>query len=124
MRNALLLAALLVATSSSIAQAVPRLPVHDFRVLLVSAIDSPAGQAHGILIGPMAQALSTRMKATSPILIDVDTERRFKQEGCSRLKVRFSQEGVLLPGAGAPRTQTLDIGLNYCRDGMPPKSLS
>jgi hypothetical protein len=31
---------------------------------------------------------------------------------------------VLLPGAKAPRKQTIEFGLNYCLDGMPPKSLS
>jgi len=29
----------------------------------------------------------------------------------------------LLPGATAPRKQTIDFGINYCLDGLPPKSL-
>lgn len=118
-----ILALTLLCTAAS-AQDVQRLPVENFRVLLANAIDSPTGAAHGILIGPMAEALTTRMKATSPILIDVSTLRQYKQPGCSRLNVRFSQEGVTLPGAAAPRNQTFDLGLNYCRDGQPPKSLS
>lgn len=101
-----------------------RLPVEDFRPLLVKAIESSDGTAFGILIGPMAEALTTKMKATSPILIDVTTLRRYKQAGCSRLNVRFSQDGVVLPGADKPRNQTFDLGLNYCRDGQPPKSLA
>lgn len=101
-----------------------RLPVEDFRPLLVKAIESSEGTAFGILIGPMAEALTTKMKATSPILIDVTTLRRYKQVGCSRLNVRFSQDGVVLPGTDKPRNQTLDVGLNYCRDGRPPKSLA
>jgi putative transposase len=101
-----------------------RLPVENFRVLLANAIDSQSGAAHGILIGPMAEALTTRMKATSPILIDVTTVHRYKQAGCSRLNVRFSQEGVILPGTQKPQKQTFDLGLNYCRDGQPPKSLA
>ena len=37
------------------------------------------------------------------------------------------QDGVQLPnyGAGgvqAPRRQTIDFGINYCRDGQPPRS--
>jgi len=113
-----------MATASAAADQVQRLPVEDFRVLLVSAIDAPGGTAHGILIGSMAEALTAKMKATSPILIDVSTERRYQQSGCSRLNVRFSQDGVVLPGTTVPRKQTFDLGLNYCRDGMPPKSLS
>ena len=106
------------------AQAAERTPVADARQLMIAAIDSPTGIAHGILVGDIADAITRRFKATSPIYIDVSTERRYTQTGCSRLKVVFWQEGVLLPGAPAPRKQTIEIGINYCRDGLPPKSLS
>ncbi len=105
------------------AQATERTPVADARPLMIAAIDSPAGVAHGVLAGDMADAITRRFKATSPIYIDVSTERRYAQSGCSRLKVVFWQEGVLLPGAPAPRKQTIEMGINYCRDGLPPKSL-
>ena len=101
-----------------------RQPVEDLRVLMVAAIDSPSGEARGVFVGEMARMITDRFRATSPILVDVTTERRYKQPGCSRLKMTLAQEGVNLPGANAPRKQTFDIGLNYCRDGMPPKSLS
>ena len=101
-----------------------RQAVEDLRVLMVAAIDSPTGEARGVFVGEMARMLTERFRATSPILVDVITERRYKQPGCSRLKMTLSQDGVNLPGASAPRKQTFDIGLNYCRDGMPPKSLS
>lgn len=114
--------AILLAPAAKAQQA--RLPVEDFRPLLVKAIESPDGAAFGVLIGPMAEALTTKMKATSPILIDVTTLRRYKQSGCSRLNVRFAQDGVVLPGTDKPRNQTFDLGLNYCRDGQPPKSLA
>jgi hypothetical protein len=112
-----------LASGALAAEGAARLPVEDFRPLLVKAIESPEGTAFGILIGPMAEALTTKMKATSPILLDVTTLRRYKQVGCSRLNVRFSQEGVVLPGTDKARNHTLDVGLNYCRDGQPPKSL-
>ena len=102
----------------------PRVPVDDVRVLLVSAIDSPTGQAQGVLIGRMASLVTERFRASGSILIDVTTERRYRQPGCSRLKLTLSQDGVNLPGAAGPERQTVDIGLNYCRDGLPPKSLS
>ena len=121
---ACLLGTFAAVNTAAAADDVQRLPVEDFRVLLVSAIDSAGGTANGILIGQMAEALTAKMKATSPILIDVTTLRRYQQPGCSRLNVRFSQDGVVLPGTSAPRKQTFDLGLNYCRDGMPPKSLS
>lgn len=106
------------------AQAVERVPIGDMRLLMIEAINSPTGLAHGVLVGDMADMITRRFKATSPIYIDVSTERRYAQAGCSRLKVSFWQEGVLLPGATAPKKQTIELGINYCRDGLPPRSLS
>ena len=106
------------------ASAQDRSPVQDARPLLVAAIDAPNGDAHGILVGEIADAVTQRFKGTSPIYIDVTTERRYAQPGCRRLNVRFWQDGVQLPGVPAPRRQTIDFGVNYCRDGQPPKSLS
>jgi len=91
---------------------------------MVAAIDSPSGQAQGFLSGKQADAITRQFKASTPILIDVSTERRYQQPGCSRLKVTFSQEGLHLPGFTTPQRRTVDVGLNYCRDGKPPKSLA
>lgn len=106
------------------ASAVLRTPVTDPRPLLVAAIDSPTGEAHGVLTGDTADVINRKFNATTPILIDVTTEKRFAQAGCSRLKLRFWQDAVHLPGATTPRTQTIEFGINYCRDGQPPRSLS
>ena len=109
---------------ASNATAQDRAPVQDARPLLIAAIEAPDGQSRGVLVGEIADAITQKFKGTSPIYIDVATERRYTQAGCSRLNVRFWQEGVQLPGAAAPRRQTIDFGINYCRDGLPPKSLS
>ncbi len=100
-----------------------RTQVPDARPVMLSALQASDGQAHGVLTGEMADAITKRFGATSPIYIDVSTEKRYAEPGCSRLKVTFWQEGVLLPGATAPRRQTLDFGINYCLDGRPPQSL-
>jgi hypothetical protein len=97
--------------------------VKDAKILLVAAIDAPTGQAQGVLVGEIADAITQRFKGATPIYIDVTTERRYAQPGCSRLNVRFWQDGVQLPGVPAPRRQTIDFGINYCRDGQPPSSL-
>ena len=73
--------------------------------------------------GEIADAITQRFEATSPIYIDVSTEKRYREPGCSRLKVLFWQEGVKLPDVAAPRRQTIEFGINYCLDGLPPKSL-
>ena len=116
--------AIALALSSPIATAQERIAVSDARPLLLAAIDAPDGRAHGVLSGPTADAITARFKATSPVYIDVSTERRYAQPGCRRLKLSFWQDGVQLPGAPGPRRQTIDFGLNYCRDGLPPRSLS
>ena len=100
-----------------------RTPVPDARPLMLGALQATDGQAHGVLTGEMADAITRRFGATSPILIDVTTEKHYAQPGCSRLKVTFWQDGVLLPGARTPRRQTMDFGINYCLDGRPPQSL-
>lgn len=113
-------AAVVACGTSAVAQ--ERIAVTNARVLLIAAIDAPDGRAHGVLTGPIADSVTARFKATSPIYVDVSTERRFAQEGCRRLKVSFWQEGVRLPGSDAPRRQMVDFGINYCRDGSPPIS--
>ena len=117
-------AALLAALAlPALADDVLRTQVPDARPLMLAALQATDGQAHGVLTGEMADAITKRFGATSPIYIDVTTERRYAQGGCSRLKVTFWQDGVLLPGALSPRQQTMDFGINYCLDGRPPQSL-
>ncbi len=122
MKPTLLVAALVSLNCN--AQPAERVPVTDSRPLMLAALRSADGQAHGLLTGDIADAISKRFSATTPIFIDVSTEKRYRQAGCSRLKLSFWQDGVLLPGAKAPRKQTIEFGINYCLDGMPPKSLS
>jgi hypothetical protein len=100
-----------------------RTPVPDARPLMLGALQATDGQAHGVLTGEMADAITKRFGATSPIYIDISTEKRYAEPGCSRLKVTFWQDGVLLPGARTPRRQMMDFGINYCLDGLPPQSL-
>ena len=121
LRPAIAMVAALCGVSTADAQ--ERLAVRDAKQLLIAAIDAPNGQAQGVLVGEVADAITQRFQGTTPIYIDVSTERRYAQAGCSRLKVSFWQDGVQLPGAPSPRRQTIDFGIDYCRDGRPPKSL-
>ena len=87
-----------------------RTPVPDARLLMLAAIQATDGRPMASLTGEMADAITRRFGATSPIYIDVTTEKRYAQPGCSRLKVTFWQDGVLLPGAPAPPA---DDGLRH-----------
>ena len=119
------LVALLPALCTAVAaMAQERIAVKDTKPLLIAAIEAPGGQAHGVLVGDIADAITQRFKGTTPIYIDVSTERRYAQAGCSRLNVRIWQDGVELPGMPTPRRQTIDFGIDYCRDGQPPRSRS
>ena len=100
-----------------------RTPIPDARPVLLAALQSADGTAHGVLTGEMVDAITKRFEATSPIYIDVTTEQRYRAPGCSRLKVLFWQEGVRLPEVKAPHKQTIEFGINYCATGLPPKSL-
>jgi len=100
-----------------------RRPVEEVRPLLIEAIDAPAGEAHGRLTGQIADAIGRQFKTADPINVDVTTLIRYAEEGCRRLSVLFWQDGVQL-GQGAPaKRQTVEFGINYCRTGMPPRSL-
>ncbi|MCL1960639.1 MAG: hypothetical protein FWG56_02395 [Desulfovibrionaceae bacterium] len=100
-----------------------RSPVHDARPVMLAALESPDGTAHGVLTGEVADAITRQFKANSPIYIDVSTQKRYRQSGCARLSVVFWQEGVKLPEAASARKQTIEFGINYCLDGRPPQSM-
>lgn len=115
-------AAALILASTASAETV-RTPVPDARPVLLAALQAADGTAHGVLTGEMANAITKHFEATSPIYIDVTTEKRYREPGCSRLKVLFWQEGVKLPGVPLPRKQAIEFGINYCSTGLPPRSL-
>ncbi|MYM95912.1 hypothetical protein [Duganella vulcania] len=112
-------AALLQATDDS---TVPRKAVVNPRELMIEAIDAPDGSAHGMLTGEMAEALKRGFGTTAPLRIDVTTLKRYRQEGCRRLNVAFSQDDVRSPGAPGGGPRRIDFGIDYCRDGRPPSS--
>jgi hypothetical protein len=118
-----LCAAMLCAGSSAASEATPRVAVSDPKVLMLAAIDAPAGRAAGMLTGELADAITQRFSATSALFMDVTTLARYAQDGCRRLNVRFWQEGIRLTPGQAPKQQTIDIGINYCRNGQPPANL-
>lgn len=122
--TAVLLAGTVVLSPRASAQTAPvRSPVSDARPVMLAALQSADGTAHGVLTGENADAITKHFQASSPIYIDVSTERRYQEVGCARLKVLFWQEGVRLPEAKAPRKQTIEFGINYCATGLPPQSL-
>lgn len=116
------LAALLSATASAVSGPLP--VATDLRVLLRQAIDSPTGTASAELRTPEAQALTQQVGMRTPVLVDVATETVYAEEGCRRLRVTFILKGVVLTPGAASQNRAMQYGLNYCRDGRPPRSLA
>lgn len=102
---------------------VRRRPVEEVRPLLIEAIDAPSGEAHGRLTGQIADAIGRQFKTAEPINVDVTTLIRYAEGGCRRLSVLFWQDGVQLVRSVPAKRQTVEFGINYCRTGMPPRSL-
>lgn len=97
--------------------------VESLRPLLVTALQARDGRAQGYLVGRDVQRIGAYFRTESPIVVDVTTLKRYRQAGCSRLRVDFRQRGVVLPGETKPQDKYVGFGLNYCLDGNPPKSL-
>lgn len=113
---------LLLAATALPALGGERVLADSLRPLLIAAIDSPQGSAHGTLTGDYAEALKRKFATRAPVEIDVTTEYRFAQPGCSRLKVLMSQAGVVMSAGAAPEDKKIEFGLNYCRDGAAPRA--
>lgn len=99
----------------------PRLVVNP-RDLLIEAIDAPDGTARGVLTGELADAIAQGFRTNAPLRIDVTTLKHYRQEGCRRLNMAFSQEDVHLPGETTGQSRRIDVGIDFCRDGRPPTS--
>lgn len=104
-----------------IAQCSPALAAQpaSVKALLMQAMDSPDGASRGIIEGQEADKIHAVTGASDPVRAEVSTIRKFKQEGCSRLKLRLIQPNA--PTRDGKRMDfALDYELNLCRDGSPP----
>lgn len=115
----------MVVASSALAQTglVARREVTEIKPLMIEAIDSSQGQAHGRLKGELADAIGRQFSTSAPINVDVVTLICYTEEGCRRLSVLIWQEGVRLRQGDPGSRQSVEFGINYCRSGLPPQSL-
>jgi len=91
----------------------------NIKPLLLQAIDAPDGKVTGVLVGPVSYKFRYSTGSSEPVLAEVTSIKRFKQEGCKRRNVRLSQADV--PTKDGKRTVlVMDYGINLCRDGSPP----
>lgn len=87
------------------------------RDYMLRAID--AGEVSGPIDDATAQAWKQHSGSSQPVMVRVVPIRDFPQEGCKRLSVVLSQEGV--PTVEGPKIRaSMPMELNLCRDGSPP----
>lgn len=101
-----------------------RVQVEQFAPLLLSALQAQDGRARGVLVGSLAMAIGQQYGTSAPIEIDVSTVVRYAQQGCARLRVDVSQQGLKFAAPATPQRQDIRFELNYCGDGLPPRSLA
>jgi len=111
------LAGILVCSLAPVSQAVQRQGVTELRPLLLEALAT--GKAHGLLVGPGAEAMARKFDADTPIELDVRRIKRLPKAGCGRLQVVTRQRGVLEDGKR--RDQELVYDISYCADGRFPE---
>jgi len=105
--------------SSAVAQPV-RVAVTDPRQVMLAALRSADGTASGDIKGDLYQAMAGPLGLSTPLWLDVRTLVRYRQPGCARLLLHFHQEGVPASVGQPAGPRTMDVTMNYCRDGKPP----
>lgn len=91
----------------------------DGHALMLEALRN--GQADGVMGGALAQRFAQQFGSQGALLVQAWRIHSYRQSGCARLGLRFSQQDVPTPqGFTVVR---LDTQINYCLDGEPPLSL-
>ena len=121
----------LVCIMASAASAEPtssREPVQSLRPLLIAAVGQ--GEAHGVLVGPAADAIASQFASREPIEVDVTTVGSLPTPGCKRLQVQTRQAQVMdrqratKPGESGkplpPKPMLLRYDISFCADGTFP----
>jgi len=106
--------ALLIVTSHVSAQ----MQVQTIKPLLIVAIDH--GNADGVLVGPVADAMATQFGSHEPIRVSVRAVKPLTDPECRRLEVTTSQASVVEAGK-RPAPKKLVYEINFCRDGRFPE---
>ncbi len=96
-----------------------RYPVETIKPLLVGAIKY--GEAHGILVGQVADRMHKQFKSNEPILVDVKAVSSLPQKGCKRLSVAIKQDAVIDHGR-PPESKETNYHIDFCDNGDFPPS--
>lgn len=90
--------------------------------LMLKAMQSPSHQASEIVTGPGAEIIRKAIsKPDAQILVTVQVIGDLPQEGCKKLRLKYSSPGTLLATTDG-KSRELDMGwtMNMCASGLPP----
>jgi len=79
------------------------------------------GHAEGILTGAIARKFEQQFHGNGPLLFKAKKLVTYKQNGCARVAIDYTQQGVPTP-QGVTEVK-LKTEMNYCLDGRAPQSL-
>lgn len=99
-------------------------PYYSMRDALIAAVKSPGKTIHyEDTLGAASPVRALINKPDAKVVADISTIAKLGQPGCSRLQVRVTTPGTLLPtNAGDERPLDVKMELNVCEDGKPPVS--
>lgn len=94
------------------------------KALITEALTSSSGMSSGTIAeGKESETIHKATGAYDPLRCEVTTLKRYKEEGCARLSVKLIQPNA--PTKEGGKTDfAMDMGLNICQDGQPPKDIS
>lgn len=98
--------------------------VSSVKPLLLDALAH--GEAHGILVGRIHDAMKQLFQTDAPIKVDIKRIGSHRQAGCARLAVRTTQADVVLPAASGmpvnpPKSMVFAYQIDYCDTGRYPE---
>jgi len=88
----------------------------DAKALLEDAIRQDS--VSGVMGGEIADAFSSQFSTKGLLLVEARVIGSFKEEGCKRIGLRFTQEGVATPKGNTE--VHLNMTINYCLNGDIP----
>lgn len=86
--------------------------------LLVDAIRQ--GAAAGVMKGDVAEIFAAQFQTRGALLVTARSIRSWRQKGCKRIEVVYTQRDIDTPKGRTEGTFTQQ--LNYCLDGLPPET--
>lgn len=90
--------------------------------LMIQALESPSGTSSSDINDELAEVFRRGIQVPGArIHAEATVVGRLANDGCGRVKVRFSTPGTVLPMSdGTSKPLDISMEMNICKDGQPP----